>query len=158
MNWIDKRFSICVVAASFLFTSCSSDESGYKAVSPIPENAVANSPTPAALTKAQESEISFDIGCEYVREGFRYEGTDLFDAEASFEVAADSFREVALENQFAMQFMNGSLAAAKEIHRWGSGRSMLQGAKDGNYIRGDEAAAIVSMYNYCVASDLSQSD
>ena len=158
MNWIDKRFAICILAACLLFTSCSSQESGNKAVSPIPENTVANSPTPVALTKSQESEISFDIGCEYAREGFRYEGTDLFDSEASFEVAADSFREVALENQFAMQFMNGALAAAKEIHRWGSGRAMLQGAKDGYYIRGDEATAIVSMYNYCVASDLSQSD
>ena len=99
-----------------------------------------------------------DIACEYVRDGFAYDGSDLIDAEVSFDVAADIFREVVIDYPLAQEFMNGAIAASDEIHRWSDGWNLLQGAKNATYIRDKEADAIVSTYNYCVASDLSQRD
>ena len=136
-------------------TSCSSEDRSTS--TPIVEASppVQATPSEPALSRADEIQISIDIACEYVREGFAYDGSDLIDAEVSFDVAADTFRELILDYPIAQQFMDGALAASEEIHRWSDGWNLLVGARNATYIREREANAIVSVYNYCVASDLS---
>ncbi len=136
-------------------TSCSSED--HSTSTPIVEASPSVQATPSepALSRADEIQISIDIACEYVREGFAYDGSDLIDAEVSFDVAADTFRELILDYPLAQQFMDGALAASEEIHRWSDGWNLLIGARNATYIREREANAIVSVYNYCVASDLS---
>ena len=131
-----------------------------KNASSNPTNSTANvnptsSPTPSSytLSRADEVDITLDIACDYVRKGFSFEGFDNTDAEVDFEVAAESFREIILDYQVAQQFMDGAIAASREAHRWGSGTSLLQGARQGNYIRGRDAEAIIAIYNYCVAAN-----
>jgi hypothetical protein len=150
-----KRLILILFCGSIFLTACST-----KNLENSTSSQTSESPTPveSSLSRTDEVYISLDIACEYVRKGFAYTGKDVIDAEVNFDVAADTFREVILDFSIAQQFMDGSIAASREIHRWANGRSLLQGAKDGHYIRGKDADSIVSLYNYCVASDLTASD
>ncbi len=136
-------------------TSCSSEDRSTSIPLVEASPPVQATPSEPALSRTDEIQISIDIACEYVREGFAYDGSDLIDAEVSFDVAADTFRELILDYPLAQQFMDGALAASEEIHRWSDGWNLLVGARNATYIREREANAIVSVYNYCVASDLS---
>ena len=150
MNPRFKYLPVTLILLAILLASCSSNISEKKASSNP-----TNSPTPSssALSRSDEVQITLDIACEYVRKGFSFKGFDNTDAEVDFEVAAESFREIVLDYQVAQQFMDGAIAAAREAHRWGNGGSLLQGAREGNYIRGRDAEAIIAIYNYCVAAN-----
>ena len=156
MKWVKKQPTIVVLLALFLLTSCSSEN---KEVTSTPNFSTSPSPSSEpALSRSDEIQISIEIGCKYVNDGFAYDGSDLIDAEVSFDVAADSFRDAALDYPLAQQFMEGALAASEEVHRWSNGPTLIRAAREASYIGKREADAIVSMYNYCVASDISQSD
>ncbi len=158
MRTILTRWSIPVFVASLLLTSCSTKSVETSALPNVVDSPTPIAPSSPALSRSEDIQISLDIACEYVRDGFAYDGSDLIDAEVSFDVAADIFREVVIDYPLAQEFMNGAIAASDEIHRWSDGWNLLQGAKNATYIRDKEADAIVSTYNYCVASDLSQRD
>ena len=150
-----EKWLVAVLVGLLALTACSAKTSETTI---LPAVSNSESPITTELSRTEEVQISLDIACEYVRKGFDFEGFDNIDAEVNFDVAADTFREVILDYQIAQQFMDGAVAASREAHRWADGSSLLQGARNGNYIRGKDAESIVSMYNYCVASDITQSD
>jgi hypothetical protein len=164
MNPRFKYLPLTLILLPIFLASCSSDVSEKNAnLNPMNSNAnvnPTNSPTPDSytLTRSDEVDITLDLACEYVRKGFSFEGFDNIDAEVDFEVASESFREIVLDYQVAQQFMDGAIAASREAHRWGSGGSLLQGAREGNYIRGRDAEAIIAIYNYCVAANAIQNN
>jgi|688.fasta_scaffold377663_2 hypothetical protein len=159
MNPRFKYLPFTLILLPIFLTSCSSNVSDKNAnANPASSNADANptsspTPSPYTLSRADEVDITLDIACDYVRKGFSFEGFDDIDAEVDFEIAAESFREIILDYQVAQQFMDGAIAASREAHRWGNGASLIQGARDGNYIRGRDAEAIIAIYNYCVAAN-----
>ena len=164
MNRRLKYFPLALILLPIFLASCSSNVSEKNAnLNPTSSNTnlnPSNSPTPESytLSRSDEAKITLDLACEYVRKGFSFEGFDSIDGEVDFEVAAESFREIVLDYPIAQQFMDGAVAASREAHRWGSGFSLLQGARQGNYIRGRDAEAIIAIYNYCVAASAIQNN
>ena len=164
MNSRFKYLPFTLILLPIFLASCSSNVPEKNAnVNPTSSNAnvkPTSSPTPSSytLSRSDEVKITLDIACDYVRKGFSFEGFDNIDGEVDFEIAAESFREIVLDYQVAQQFMDGALAASREAHRWGSGTSLLQGARQGNYIRGRDAEAIIAIYNYCVAANAIQNN
>ena len=155
MNPRIKYLPLTLILLPIFLSSCSSNVSEKNA-----NFDSTNSPTPSSstLSRSDEVQITLDIACEYVRKGFSFKGFDNIDAEVDFEVAAESFREIILDYQVAQQFMDGAIAASREAHRWGSGGSLVQGAREGHYIRGRDAEAIIAVYNYCVAANAIQNN
>jgi len=155
MNRRFKFLPLALILLPIFLASCSSN---------VPEKNAnlnpTNSPTPDSytLSRSDEAKIILDAACEYVRKGFSFEGFDSIDGEVDFEVAAESFREIVLDYPIAQQFMDGAIAASREAHRWGSGGSLVQGAREGHYIRGRDAEAIIAVYNYCVAANAIQNN
>ena len=144
---------ISVIVMTLFLTSCSASEV-QTTPSEIEKNSV---PEDTSIPRSTEVKISLDLACEYVRTGFDFDGTEdkKIDAKVSFDVAADLFREVILDFQGAQEFMNGAIAASREVYRWANDVSLLSGARNQTYIGEKDGNAIISVYNYCVASKIS---
>jgi hypothetical protein len=144
---------ITVIAMTLFLNSCAANEI-QTAPSEIEKNSV---PEETSIPRATEVKISLDLACEYVRTGFDFDGSEdqKIDAKVSFEVAADLFREVILDFQGAQEFMNGAVAASREVYRWANDASLLSGARNQTYISQRDGNSIISLYNYCVASKIS---
>lgn len=144
---------ISIIAITLFLTSCTASEF-QTTPSGIEKNFV---PEDTSVSRATEVKISLDLACEYVNKGFNFEGSEdqKIDAKVSFDVAADLFREVILDFQGAQEFMNGAIAASREVYRWANDVSLLSGARNQTYISEKDGNAIISVYNYCVSSKIS---
>ena len=97
------------------------------------------------------------MACENVRAGFDFDGSEdqKINAKVSFDAAANLFSKVIVDFQGAQEFMNGAIAASREVYRWGNDASLLSGARNQTYISEIDGNSIISVYNYCVASKIS---
>jgi hypothetical protein len=145
-----KSKFIFLFVGSLIVTSCSSTEIQSEPSEPTSITSTAEATVPREV----EVKIQLDLGCEYVRKGFNFDGSEdqKIDSKVAFLVAADSFREVILDFQGAQQFMDGAIAASREVYRWANDSSLLSGARNQTYISEKDGNAIISIYNYCVAT------
>ena len=144
---------ISVIAMTVFLTSCTASEV-QTTPSEIEKNSV---PEDTSVPRATEVEISLDLACENVRAGFDFDGSEdqKINAKVSFDAAANLFSEVIVDFQGAQEFMNGAIAASREVYRWGNDASLLSGARNQTYISEKDGNSIISVYNYCVASKIS---
>ena len=153
------QFALILISLSMLTSCGSKSENNSGSAIASTSSPAKSSPSPKpSLGRAQEVQIKLDVACEYVRKGFKFEGINNSDAEVNFSVAADTFREVILDYQVAQQFMDGAISASREVHRWPNGATLIQGAREQSYISRKDGEAIISIYNYCVATDPSATD